>query len=364
MNDRQIYLQPLSLLRGCFDSNENLKNISNSGMYFSLLKIITRDEMGVSSEIIHLSQLDDFLSKKPKDIREEIIKTLTKVCVRRPKIALKNNKTLNWDKPIIQGVLNVTPDSFSDGGFHNDIDDAVSVAHKMICAGADIIDIGGESTKPGAKPVSIEAEKERVLPVIRKLVATGVPISVDTRNADVMAAAIEAGAVIINDVSALEYDQNSLQLVKESGFPVILMHSQGTPETMQKNPKYENVLLDIYDYLEARIEVCLKAGMSLSKIIIDPGIGFGKTVEHNLQIIANISLFHGLGVPILIGTSRKSFIGKLTGQEEAMKRVSGSIASAQICLDQGVQILRVHDIEETAQAISIWNAVSNGKDIL
>ena len=359
MSDRKIYLQPLGLLRGCNVSSDDLKSISNSGICFSLVKIITREGKSVSSEVIHLSQLENFLSSKPPAIRDAILNILDKISMRLPKLALANNVILDWRRPIIQGVLNVTPDSFSDGGSIKNVDDAVSVALQMMAAGADIIDIGGESTKPGAKPVSITAEKERVIPVIKKLASKGVPISVDTRNAEVMAAATDAGALIINDVSALEHDESSIEVVRESGVPVILMHAQGTPETMQENPQYEDVLLDIYDYLEARIAVCVKAGIPTEKIIIDPGIGFGKTVEHNLKILANISIFHGLGVPILIGTSRKSFIGKVTGQEQAVKRLSGSIASAQVCLDQGVQVVRVHDVEETAQALSIWNAVAS-----
>jgi dihydropteroate synthase len=223
----------------------------------------------------------------------------------------------------------------------------------MVEAGAVIIDIGGESTKPGATPVSIQAELDRVIPVIEKISSLKVTISIDSRNADVMRDAIGAGASIINDVSALEHDAKSMDVVLETGAPVILMHAQGNPETMQDNPNYQCAVLDIYNYLEARINHCVRVGVSKEKIIIDPGIGFGKTVKHNVSLLAHISIFHGLGVPILVGVSRKSFIGKISGEEVAEKRVHGSIAAAQFCLDLGVQIIRVHDVAETAQALLV-----------
>ncbi len=256
---------------------------------------------------------------------------------------------VSMDTPSIMGILNVTPDSFSDGGLHID---AAKTAHEMQMAGANIIDIGGESTKPNADYVDAETEIERTIPVIKQL--TGA-VSIDTRKASVARAAITAGAGMFNDVSALSFDPDSLNIAL-SAQAVCLMHSVGTPETMQNNPNYNNVLLDVYDYLETRILTCEAAGISRHKIMIDPGIGFGKTVEHNLALIRGISIFHGLGCAILLGASRKSLIGKLANAPIPKQRFAGSIALGLQGLNQGVQMLRVHDIAETKQAIDLWQA--------
>lgn len=359
MNSSEIYVKPLALVRGLTVSGDNFRRLAGGNTYFSAIKIISRDNNNLETEIINVDQIEDYLKSQPEQKSQKITNTLVQIERTRPPLKLKNGHIISWDKPLVQGVLNVTPDSFSDGGIHVDFDKSISHAKRMIGAGADIIDIGGETTKPGAAPVSIEAEKKRVLPVIEKLADLDIPISIDSRNAGVMSAAVKAGVQIINDVSALEHDPQSINAVKDADVPVILMHTQGSPETMQDNPVYENVVLDIYDYLKSRIEHCLSAGIAKNNIIVDPGIGFGKRLDHNLQILANLSLFHGLGVPLLIGVSRKSFIGKITGEEIASNRVPGSIAAAQACLDQGVQIVRVHDVEEASQAISIWNAIGD-----
>ena len=275
----------------------------------------------------------------------------------RPPLQMNDSWKFDWQKPLIQGVLNMTPDSFSDGGEFNDLEKSILHARQMINAGASIIDIGGESTRPNAEKISTPLEISRVLPVIVALQEDQIPISIDSRHGDVMKAAIVAGAKIINDISALSHDQSSVDVVAQSGLAVVLMHAQGDPQTMQENPQYDNVVLDIYDYLQSRIEFCLSRGITKDKIIIDPGIGFGKSVDHNLQILNALSLFHGLGVPLLIGVSRKSFIGKITDQDIPATRIQGSIAAAQICIDQGAQIIRVHDVEETQQALSVWQAI-------
>ncbi len=267
------------------------------------------------------------------------------------------------DPPLIMGILNATPDSFSDGGAF--LGPAAAIAHgaAMIAAGARIVDVGGESTRPGAVAVPVDEEIGRVIPVIAGLRAhaesAGAVISIDTRNAAAMAAALNAGAAIINDVSALTHDPRAMEIVARSGAPVVLMHMQGEPETMQRAPTYDDVALDVYDYLEGRIAACLAAGIPLEKIVIDPGIGFGKTVAQNLALLSQLSLFHGLGVPLLIGVSRKGFIGKLSAGEPPAARLPGSLAAALACVGQGAQILRVHDVGETAQALKVTLALGN-----
>ncbi len=263
--------------------------------------------------------------------------------------------SLSLERPRIMGVLNVTPDSFFDGGQHIQVSQAVERGLKMVEEGADIIDIGGESTRPGAELVSIEDELERVIPVIEALRSkSDVIISIDTRKSEVMTAAVQAGTNIINDVSALTFDPNSLGVAASLNVPVILMHAQGTPEVMQENPSYNNVVLDVYDYLSISLQRAVEAGVRTENIILDPGIGFGKSVSHNCELLKALSLFHGLGVPLLLGCSRKSFIGALSRNEKASERLPGSLAAVMLGASQGVQIFRVHDVAETVQALKVW----------
>jgi dihydropteroate synthase len=263
--------------------------------------------------------------------------------------------------PLIMGILNATPDSFSDGGAW--LDTATAVAHgaAMLRAGAAIIDVGGESTRPGAAPVDPALEIRRVVPVIAGLrpaaEAAGAMISVDTRNAATMRAALDAGAGMVNDVSALTHDRAALAVVAASLASVVLMHMRGEPATMQVAPAYDDVALDVYDYLEGRIAACEAAGIDRSRIVADPGIGFGKTVAHNLRLLRQLTLFHGLGVPILVGASRKGFIARLSAGEPPEDRLPGSIAAALSAVGQGAQILRVHDVAETIQALRVAAAL-------
>lgn len=267
---------------------------------------------------------------------------------------------VSMDYPRIMGVLNVTPDSFSDGGADASVDDAVARGLEMAAAGADFIDIGGESTRPRAEPVSAEGEQARVLPVIEGLIAAGcaAPVSIDTRNAATARAALSAGARIFNDISALSHDPDSLALAAETGAHVCLMHAQGDPRTMQDDPKYGDVLLEVFTYLEGRIEACVRAGVALEKLIVDPGIGFGKTMEHNLALISGLAAFQAFGCPVLLGASRKRFIGVLGDEPEAARRAPGSIAAALAGVAQGAQIIRVHDVAETRQALRVWTAAT------
>jgi dihydropteroate synthase len=269
---------------------------------------------------------------------------------------------LGVDRPRIMGILNVTPDSFSDGGRFLAPDAALAQAQAM-AQGADVLDIGGESTRPGAAEVAVAEEVARTAPVIAALRAGGLtaPVSIDTRKAAVAQAALAAGAGIVNDVAAMGFDPAMAATVAQAGAPVILMHSVKTPATMQDDPRYDDVLLDVFDFLKARIAVADSAGIPRARIMVDPGIGFGKTAAHNLTLIRGLSLFHDLGVPVLLGASRKRFIGTIGREDVAEARMPGSVAVALAGVAQGAQMLRVHDVAETRQALRLWQAV-NGVD--
>ncbi|MFB0992291.1 MAG: dihydropteroate synthase [Rhodospirillales bacterium] len=266
---------------------------------------------------------------------------------------------LSLDQSRIMGVINVTPDSFSDAGEVFAQVDAVARGKAMVEAGVDILDVGGESTRPGAQEISISEELDRVIPVIEGLLETGVILSVDTRHAEVMAGAIQAGAHIINDVTALTGEPKSLEVVANLGCPVILMHMQGEPGTMQNAPMYEDAPREVSDYLAKRIKACEAAGIARSQIAIDPGIGFGKTVDHNLQIIKQIERLHEHGCAIVLGVSRKRFIGLITDTQNPQGRLPGSLAAAVYARTKGVQIFRVHDVAESKQALLICDYIQS-----
>jgi len=270
---------------------------------------------------------------------------------------------LTLDVPRIMGILNVTPDSFSDGGTLASVADAVDRA-KIMAQDADIIDIGGESTRPGAVEVSIQNEIERTAPVIRAIRDAGItaPISIDTRKAAVARAALEAGADMVNDVAAMRFDPDIAGVVAAAGCPICLMHSQGLPDTMQDNPDYADVVFDVFDHLAAQIAVAEAAGIRRENIITDPGIGFGKTLQHNLSLLRDLTIYHDLGLPILLGASRKRFIGTISGEDDAAQRLGGSIAVALHGAAQGAQILRVHDVKQTRQALSLHMALNGANN--
>ena len=281
----------------------------------------------------------------------DLIALLERVTAKRPPFA-----GLVLDRPVLMGIVNVTPDSFSDGGLYDSKEDAIAHAAELAAAGAAIVDIGGESTRPGSDPVEAGQEGTRVLPVIAGLKGLHAVISIDTRKASVARAAAKAGAKILNDVSALTYDPGCLQAAVENDMSLVLMHAQGEPKTMQDDPRYADVVLDVFDYLEERIGAAEAAGIDRSRIAADPGLGFGKTLAHNLALLAHTSLFHGLGVPLLIGASRKKFIQGVSGGSEPRTREPGSHAAAIAAAAQGAQILRVHDVAGTAQALGVWRA--------
>ncbi|MEO1939795.1 dihydropteroate synthase [Candidatus Thioglobus sp.] len=264
-------------------------------------------------------------------------------------------------QPQIMGVLNITPDSFSDGGKYFDFNSAIVNAKRMIKQGADIIDIGGESTRPGAKPVSTNDEIDRVIPIIEALHhSIDVPISIDTSKPEVMKLAVEAGASMINDVCALSAD-DALEAAALLNVNVCLMHMQGSPRTMQNSPVYGNVIDDIKQFFDNRIKACIDAGITEGKIILDPGFGFGKNLNHNLEILKRLSEFKSFGLPILAGISRKSMIGSLLNDRNVDGRVSGSVTAAIIAIENGANIVRVHDVLETKDALMVWQSVNQFK---
>ena len=263
---------------------------------------------------------------------------------------------IDLTRPVVMGVVNVTPDSFSDGGDFFDPARAVDQALKLSAEGAAIIDIGGESTRPGAPPITVEEEITRVIPVIEAAVSGGITVSVDTRRSLVMQAAIDAGAGIVNDISALSNDCDALEVLAASDASVVLMHMQGSPETMQHTPLYRLASYDIFEWLSARVEVCVAGGISRDRIAVDPGIGFGKSDGHNMEILQRVGAFHGTGCIVAIGVSRKSFIGRITGVENPRDRLPATVAATMLALSRGVQIHRVHDVAAAVEAIAIWDA--------
>jgi dihydropteroate synthase len=267
-------------------------------------------------------------------------------------------RVLVLDRPRVMGIVNVTPDSFSDGGKHASVEAAVAHALRLAEEGADILDIGGESTRPGAAEVSIDEELARVIPVIERLAKdTSLPISIDTSKPEVMCAAVAAGAGMINDVYGLRRD-GALDAAAALGVPVVLMHMQGEPRSMQQAPEYDDVVAEVHRFLAERIFSAEMAGIAKKKIVVDPGFGFGKTTAHNLALLAGLERFVDLGVPVLAGLSRKRSIGELTGREDAQARVHGSVAAHLIAAQRGATILRVHDVAATVDAIKVWAAVA------
>ena len=324
------------------DEKKNLPLNGNKKISFDQIEIITRN----TKKKIYIRNI----KKLPLLLRNKINKDI-KVIIKKK----KNFSKLNFKKiPNIMGILNLTPDSFSDGGKFNKKKIGINHAYEMFEFGADIIDIGGESTRPGSKTISNKKEWIRINQVIKKI-NKKIPISLDTRKSEIMKKGIKLGIKLINDTSGLSYDPSTVEVLKKNKTPFVIQHIQGTPENMQKNPKYKNELLDIYDFFEKKIKLLRSNGLKHSNIIIDPGIGFGKNLKHNMNLIRNVSIFHSLGFPILLGVSRKRFIKDLSGKNDTKERIGGTIASSLYGMMQGVQVLRVHDVKEIVQSIKVFN---------
>ena len=313
-----------------------LQNIS-----FDHLEIITR----TSKKKISIKEI----KKLSKSLQKQIIFDLKKITSKN-----KNFSNLDFQKPPnIMGVLNLTPDSFSDGGKFNKKNKGIKHALEMIRAGSKLIDIGGESTRPGSKTVNPKKEWNRIYKILR-LVCKKIPVSLDTRKSEIMEKGIKLGVKIINDVSGLRYDKKTLDVLTKHQIPFVIQHSKGTPENMQIKPTYKNELLDIYDFFENTIMYLKTAGIKHNNIILDPGIGFGKNLKHNINLISNVSIFHSLGFPILVGNSRKRFIKEVAKTNDSKNRIGGTIASSIYLMMQGVQILRIHDVNELIQGIKVF----------
>lgn len=352
----QLFLRPVQI-GGVSERHENSRSLLDGPLSFAACEVTLRSGTGEIAQrvVLPADEVIGWTKRNAPELLPRAETLLARLSAKRPAFA-----GLDMAEPHIMAVINVTPDSFSDGGDRYDPSRAVEDGLRMVEAGASILDIGGESTRPGADPVTVDEELRRVIPVVQKLSEAGALVSIDTRHAKVMTEAVAAGAGIINDVTALEGEPESLAAAAEAGVPVILMHMQGTPQTMQKNPTYQDAALDIYDYLEARVAACEAAGIPREKIAVDPGVGFGKTVAHNLRLLDAQALFHGTGCPVLLGVSRKTFIGRLSKDEPPKERVAGSLACALAGLQRGVQMYRVHDVAETAQAFAIAKAINGG----
>jgi dihydropteroate synthase len=341
----KIYFRPIGLCYGSdagqLIASHRAGRLGGSGIIgFNLVERITRSGKSVTREIIPYAE------------------PLQAIETSRGEFA-----GVTLDAPRIMGIVNVTPDSFSDGGQHGTAETGSLHGLALASEGAHILDIGGESTRPGSDAVSVDEELSRVIPVVRRLSDAGHVVSIDTRKSSVMREAVKAGAAIINDVSALQNDPDSLRTVAELQVPVVLMHAQGDPRTMQLSPHYDDVALDVYDQLEQRVLACVQAGIPRSRLAIDPGIGFGKTFRHNLEILNQITLFHGLGVAVLVGLSRKGFVGALTGEKNAGNRVHGSVGGAVQAAQNGVHILRVHDVKATVEALAVARAAMDPRSM-
>ena len=352
-----LYLRPTAFIDTPFGFDGQAQRLAGGLVWFSAVEVIARaGPRRVAQRLVPLDRLGDLRAALSPPHRAWFDDLWARLIAPRPPLVL-GSRTLRFDAPAVMGILNLTPDSFADGGRLGSVDAAATAAVEMAAAGAAIVDVGGESTRPGAKPVWEGDEIARLTPLLARLAGADLLVSVDTRKAAVMRHALALGARLVNDVSALTHDDGALGVVAAARCPVVLMHHRGDPQTMQDDPRYDDVLLDVFDWLKARIETCVAAGIARDHIIVDPGIGFGKTLRHNIELLNGLSVLHGLGCPLLVGASRKRFIGALSNEAPADRRLGGSVAVAIVALGQGVQLLRVHDVPETVQAMQVWRGL-------
>jgi dihydropteroate synthase len=353
MSDVKLYLRPIGFLYGDMVAKAVAEGVAlplaGGAIAFTAAELIEGTPRAAKRKLV---TAQDLARSRDADL-DLVLKRVT-----APRLPFAG---FAFTRPLIMGIVNVTPDSFSDGGLCDTTEGAIVHAAELAKDGADIVDVGGESTRPGSDAVEEGEELSRVIPVLEGLAGLRAAVSIDTRKASVARAAAKVGVKIFNDVSALTYDRKSLAAAAETGLSVILMHAKGEPKTMQDDPRYDDVALEVYDYLAARIAAAEAAGIDRSRIAADPGIGFGKTLAHTLTLLANLGLLHGLGVPLLVGASRKRFISGVAGGDTPQSREAGSFAVALVAAAQGAQILRVHDVAATRQALSVWRASIGGK---
>jgi dihydropteroate synthase len=348
-----VYLRPTAFIDSPIGFDGVAQRLAGGLVWFSAVELNERNGAGCAKRLVPVAQIEQELERLGEAARVQ----WQRLTGRRGPLKV-GPRTIPLDQPQVMGIVNATPDSFSDGGAHLDPGAAVAAGHLMTGAGAAIIDVGGESTRPGAQAVFEGDEENRVAPVVRQLAAAGTAVSIDTRKAGIASTALQGGAGLVNDVSALTFDPRMAEVVARAGCPLVLMHHQGSPETMQHAPRYDGpVTLAVYDWLEERIAAAEGAGIERSRIIVDPGIGFGKSVQHNLELMNNLALLHGLGCPVMVGASRKRTIGALSNEAPADQRLGGSLAFALKAAEQGAQIVRVHDVFETVQALRVWRGL-------
>ena len=344
-----IYFRPTCFIDAPFGLDGRVARLAGGLQFFTAVELIGPD----LRELVPVEGIE----RRLEDFGEGARTVWANLIGARAPLGL-GERVVRLDQPQVVGIVNVTPDSFSDGGRFETADAAVEAGHAMAAEGAAVIDVGGESTRPGAAPVWEGDEASRAVPVVKRLAASGTAVSIDSRKASVMEAALDAGAALVNDVSALTWDPRAAEVVAKAGCPVVLMHHQGSPETMQDHPRYDRpVLLEVYDWLEARIAAAVASGIARDRIVVDPGFGFGKTVQHNLELMNGLAMLHGLGCPLMVGASRKRTIGALSAEAPADRRLAGSLALALKGAEQGAQLLRVHDVSETVQALRVWRGL-------
>lgn len=351
-----LYLRPTGFLDSPQRHDGAAVRLAGSMLWFSQIEVIDRTGASTVRSLVELQQWEEFLAALPADKQARCIQIYTRLTAPRAALQLRE-RIIRLDQPQVMGIINMTPDSFSDGGKNADIETAAEAAFAMTSAGAAIIDIGGESTRPGAPLVWEGDEISRVEPLIRRLAPSGTAMSIDTRKAAVMDAAVTAGAAMINDISALLFDDRSLEVAKALNVPVVLMHAPSHGSDPHKGGDYDDVVTNVFDWLEERVEAVEAAGISRDKILVDPGIGFGKSLTDNLSLINNLSLFHGLGCALLFGASRKRMIGALSNEAPVEQRLGGSLFLAMKAVEQGAHIIRVHDAAETVQAVQVWRGL-------
>jgi dihydropteroate synthase len=351
----KLYIQPLTFAPSPQAFAGDAVRLAGGMAYAREFAVIIRRDGKIAERAVATAErIDDVLAQLPDELGPEAEAQWANLRLAHPPLKL-GERTIRLDQPQIMGILNVTPDSFSDGGkFLDDPVEAFAHAADMLEAGAAIIDVGGESTRPGAAAVWEGDELKRVIPVVERCFAMGAAVSVDTRRPAVMEAALQAGAEIINDVSALRYDPRSLEFAAASGKPVILMHAPGEGDDLHADGAYANVVLDVFDWLASARDRAIEGGIAREKIVLDPGLGFGKSLADNLALLNALPLFHALGQPLLLGASRKRTIGALSNEAPAHKRLGGSLAFAVAGMNAGVQLLRVHDVFDTVQARNVW----------
>jgi dihydropteroate synthase len=339
-------LRPTGFVDSPFGHDGKVARLAGGLNWFASVELIHDDG---ARELVAVEGIEDRFD-------DAMAAAWARIAAPRAPLQLKE-RTIRLDQPQVMGIVNATPDSFSDGGQFADSAAAAEAGAAMAAEGAALIDVGGESTRPGAKAGWEGDEIERILLIVQQLAAAGTAVSIDTRKAAVIEAALGAGAGLVNDVSALTYDDRSAEVVAAAKVPVILTHHQGDPQSMQENPRYGDVLTEVYEWLEERIAAAEAAGIARANILVDPGIGFGKSVAHNLELLNGLAIFHGLGCPLVIGASRKRMIGALSNEAPADRRLAGSLALALKAAEQGAQLIRVHDVPETVQALKIWRGL-------